>query len=1435
MIVGTVPYMSPEQIEGQIVDHRTDIFSLGVLLYEMATGQRPFRGESGPALMSSILRDVPLSVLEMRDDLPRHLGRVISRCLEKDRRDRYQTARDVFNELKALRRETSSSRPSRSPVAPSPQTVPRPASSSEIRRIDVPWIAVLPLGCPTGDSEIERFADGLEEDIATGLSRFSYLFVVARKSTRRYRGEATDVRLVGEELGARYVMEGSVRRAGSRIRLGMNLIDASTGTHLWSETYDRDLEEADVFDLQDELTDRVVATVADPHGALTRSMAMETDSKPPESLTSHEAVLRLFLYRQRVSAEDHLVTRTALEHAAERDPNNAEILAALAGLCIEEANHDFNPRPDPLDRALAIARRAVEADPSSQLAHFYLAQAYFHSQNLSGFRAAANRALELNRRSTDTMAMLGILFGYAGDFETGIDLAGRAMELNPLHPGWYRFSPFMYAYLQGRDAEALEIAQQINMPEYWGDPLARTLAHAQLGNRTAAEAAARDLLRVWPSFEKDYKRVGLDPWVYAVPDLEARIVDGLRKAGLQIQSGSNGRSDPPVAARGVVPKSGVVRADEGFWVAVLPFKHRGTDPGLEALAEGLTEEIVAGLSRFSYLRVVTRSSSSQFAGDAVDVRQIGKALGAAYVLEGSLRQAGSVLRVAVLLVDASTGAHLWSETFDRDLSGLNTFQAQDQIADRVVSTVADPYGVLARCMAAPTQSKRPEDLTPYEAVLRFFLYQQRVSPEDHRIVRTALEHAVQLAPGSADAWAALAVIRLDEYRHDFDPRPGALDRALEAANRAVDADPSNQLAYSSLAQIHFFRGETGAFRAAADRALALNRRDGNTLADLGLRFGDTGDWARCLELTRAAMSLNPHHPGWYRYGEFLDHYRRGEYGEALAVAQRINMPSYYVGPLALAVSHAQLGTTGAARTSLRDLLQLQPDFARNGEAILGKRLYTQPELVAHLMDGLRKAGLKVHGSEPRPVGIKKDEGAVTIAVLPFNDMSPDKDQDYFCEGMAEEIMNALVHVDGIRVASRTSTFKAVEEGRDLKAIGRSLTVDQVLEGSVRMAGSRLRVTAQLTEVESGYQLWSERYDREAVDVFAIQDEIAAGVVEAVTSRLDSGVQTVPSREKVANVEAYRIYLKGRHFRYSKNDHAMALKSFDEAVAIDPGHAPSWIGKAEVTTLAAVYSLIPAREAYQTAKDALATASRLQDESAEGSYVEGMIAFCETRWKDSEAALRRSIELQPTFVQAHCWLGFLHSAHQRRFEAETAFAAACEIDPLAPYPYAMTACGQLTLGGPRQAVEPADQAKTFERENTLALYCSGMAKVATGGIDEGVEELEAAVRLSRRGGFILGIYGWGLAVAGRRDEAEAVLEELRSRPKPAPTAVSEAWILAALGDMDGAWQVLDRAEEELQPILSFAGMAPFDPLRSDPRFGALLERLGLPAGPVEGGQ
>jgi TolB-like protein len=250
-----------------------------------------------------------------------------------------------------------------------------------------------------------------------------------------------------------------------------------------------------------------------------------------------------------------------------------------------------------------------------------------------------------------------------------------------------------------------------------------------------------------------------------------------------------------------------VRADEGFWVAVLPFKYSGGNSDLIALVEGLTEEIVTGLSRFSYLKVIARGSTACYATDSVDVRAAGKELGARYVMEGSLRQAGTRLRLTVQLVDAATGAHLWAETYERTFRSDEIFDLQDDLVPRIVSTVADHHGVLARSMSQFLRSKASDQLSPYEAVLRSFGYYDCVTPDEHAAVRVGLERATQQLPGYADGWAMLSIIYTDEYKYGFNAGPDPLGRALEAARRATDAAPSNHFAYLALAQTLFFRKE----------------------------------------------------------------------------------------------------------------------------------------------------------------------------------------------------------------------------------------------------------------------------------------------------------------------------------------------------------------------------------------------------------------------------------------------------------------------------------------------------------------------------------------------------------------------------------------------------------------------------------------------------
>jgi TolB-like protein len=264
IILGTVPYMSPEQIESKTVDHRSDIFSLGIALYEMAAGTRPFGGDSSPALMSSILKDQPRPITALRPEVPEGVWHLVARCLEKAAADRVQSAQEVLAGLKALRRAWESGALTLAGSAPAVRPAAPPAADMRV--------AVLPFAF-RGGPDAEALADGLTEEVTSGLARFPYLRVVSRLDAEKAKGQSADAS-AAKTVGARYLVDGTVRAVGDAVRLNVRLVDTSTGAHMWAENHDRKTSGVDPFALLDDLAGRVVATSADSNGVLVRSLSL---------------------------------------------------------------------------------------------------------------------------------------------------------------------------------------------------------------------------------------------------------------------------------------------------------------------------------------------------------------------------------------------------------------------------------------------------------------------------------------------------------------------------------------------------------------------------------------------------------------------------------------------------------------------------------------------------------------------------------------------------------------------------------------------------------------------------------------------------------------------------------------------------------------------------------------------------------------------------------------------------------------------------------------------------------------------------------------------------------------------------------------------------------------------------------------------------------
>jgi adenylate cyclase len=452
----------------------------------------------------------------------------------------------------------------------------------------------------------------------------------------------------------------------------------------------------------------------------------------------------------------------------------------------------------------------------------------------------------------------------------------------------------------------------------------------------------------------------------------------------------------------------------------------------------------------------------------------------------------------------------------------------------------------------------------------------------------------------------------------------------------------------------------------------------------------------------------------------------------------------------------------------------------------------------------------------------------SIAVLPFANLSADKKNEYFSDGLTDGIITDLARISGLRVTARTSSFSFRGKGQDVRDIGLTLGVSTVLEGSVQRSGRRVRVSAQLVNASDGFHLWSERFDRELADVFAIQDEISSAIAAALEVRL---VPT-PSSRRTTNPEAYRLWLKGRYYhRYESMEVIAGCRGcYEEAIALDPSFPQPYLGLAELYRGLSDYGIVRPKDVGAQGWAAVQKALELDDSLGEAYALSGTYrAWMDFDWKGAEADFRRASVLNPAAVEAH-WLRAMMCLLplNRLEEAAHEMERAIELDPLSPLVHSYFAWLLAFKRESGRALEEIETALALDPEYAPAFAIRGSVLYYADRVEEGAASWQAAVQKMERAAVAIGALGYGLALLGRKAEAQAILAELDAAESTSYVSpVSRAWVYIGLGDFDAAFEWLDRAVDDGDPhILHFPSKPAYDPMRQDPRFSALLRRMRL---------
>jgi adenylate cyclase len=791
-----------------------------------------------------------------------------------------------------------------------------------------PSIAVLPFVNISEDKGQEYFSDGLTEEIISALSKVPKLFVIARNSTFTYKGKPVKVQQVSEELGVRYVLEGSVRKAKDRVRITAQLIDAITGHHLWSESYDRDLK--DIFVLQDEITFKIITAL---QVKLTEGESARLVAKGTNNLKAYLKALRAREHIGHQTKEGNILARRLAEEAIALDPEFPTPYHLLAATHMMEVWFRTTKSPkQSLKTAVELTQKAIALDDSYADAHGFLGFLYTMLRNHDKAIMEAQKGVALDPNGSRSHYYLGFSLRYAGRFEEAAQAIEKAIRLNPFPPVIYFRSACMAYIGAGRYEEAIAAAKKsvtLSPDDFLGH-ISLAAAYSLAGQEKEARSTAEEVLRINPKFSLDYQSKIL-PFKNKT-DLE-QFIDALRKAGL--------------------PETPALPLPDKPSIAVLPFVNMSRDPEQEYFSDGITEEIITALSKTPKLFVIARNSSFTYKGKPVWIPTVGKELGVRYVLEGSVRKAGDKVRVTAQLVDAKTANHLWADRWDRELKDV--FAVQDEITLKIITAL----GVeLTSGESARMWAKGTENLGAYLKVLQGREYEDRMTKEDNAKARKMFEEAIALDPEYPVPYSYLGWTHWHDVFLGLSKSPReSMKRAVAAAQKCIALDDYFPPAHGLLSAVYLMQRQHDKAIFEAEKAIALDPNSADDHARLGNVFNFAGKPEEAILALEKAIRLNPFAPTWYFFMLGMAYRETGRYEESIAACKKALKlrPTNLYAHLVLASTYSLLNRQQEAHAAAAEVLRINPKFSL---AYLAKsRPHINPANTARFIESLRNAGL----------------------------------------------------------------------------------------------------------------------------------------------------------------------------------------------------------------------------------------------------------------------------------------------------------------------------------------------------------------------------------------------------------------------------------------------------------------------------------------------